>query len=381
MKTSFRAHAFTLVELLVVIAIIGVLIALLLPAVQAAREAASRMHCSNNLKQIVLALHNYHDTHQSFPAGASGPDYYGVGADGVSPGTTRLGGPNALSSLVRLHPFMEQAALHEKCTELAIRYATWQNTAYPAGSVPNNAWCIQVANFRCPSDRARSSSGTTEYGFSNYMSCNADWPEHNQDGTNTTYTTASPYRALFSAVVNRRWQTMASVIDGTSNTVAYAERCVSLGNLLSLKIGIAASDAAVHKTNPALCDLSECLAFRNGNEYREVGTTSPVPVGTTYVTKRYADGRGFCAYFHTILPPNSPSCVRADDLTSRTIIAASSSHSGGVNVGILDGSVRFISETIDAGNIATAEIKASGPSDFGVWGALGTVDGGESKTP
>ncbi|EAQ78053.1 DUF1559 family PulG-like putative transporter, partial [Blastopirellula marina] len=101
-----RADGFTLVELLVVIAIIGVLIALLLPAVQQAREAARRMSCSNNLKQLGLALHNYHDTHLVFPYGRSAAAE-GSGLGGTSPQTYR-----SQTGLTALLPFIEKQALY-----------------------------------------------------------------------------------------------------------------------------------------------------------------------------------------------------------------------------------------------------------------------------
>src|SRR5690606_35651696 len=115
---------FTLVELLVVIAIIGVLVALLLPAVQQAREAARRMQCSNNLKQMGLALHNYHDTYGSFPPRATGTTH---GPNGDSHNNGRLNG------LIPLLPFLEQGAMYD-------RIATGDGTRAPFGPATWIGW-------------------------------------------------------------------------------------------------------------------------------------------------------------------------------------------------------------------------------------------------
>lgn len=130
MKSSFRQKAFTLVELLVVIAIIGILVALLLPAVQAAREAARRTECSNNLKQIGLAMHNYHDTAQCFPPG-------------VITTVGGFGGPYRTNWCIALLPFMEQTALYDQY------HQELDNTA--DANMPVNQTLVDV--YHCPSDK------------------------------------------------------------------------------------------------------------------------------------------------------------------------------------------------------------------------------------
>jgi len=142
-----RRDGFTLIELLVVIAIIAVLIALLLPAVQQAREAARRSQCKNNLKQLGLALHNYHDTHQLFPPGA------------VSAITTMTGsgwctadsGQNTQRApwTVLILPFLEQTTLYQQF-RFEEKFTSW--STYTGSSTNNNAWNHSLSFYKCPSD-------------------------------------------------------------------------------------------------------------------------------------------------------------------------------------------------------------------------------------
>ena len=381
MNTSFRSsrkRGFTLVELLVVIAIIGILIALLLPAVQAAREAARRMDCTNRLKQLGLALHNYHDSTQAFPAGM-----------------VRSRGVARISVFVAILPYVEQTALYDYCQvtigELAAGTTacnTWQ-TAAVTNPLSNaaNAWCAKPDFLICPSDGARISTATNTLGVNSYTDCVGDWMDriagtaaNNVPNPRGAFSHASDIGGANASV---KFRNMASLADGTSNTAVMSEFTISENDpsarTKQINKSIYVAGDLVSNDFPANLvagTVGFCLTYRDGKVWADDANGNG-----TYVGRRWADGLTRCNGFSTIYPPNSPRCAATDDGNGRTVIPPSSFHTGGVNVTLGDGSVRFISDTIDAGNINTAVVKAAGPSEFGAWGALGSINGGESRQP
>ncbi len=155
MQKGHSQSGFTLVELLVVIAIIGILVGLLLPAVQAAREAARRMQCSNNLKQLSLAVHNHHDVFKRFPAASWDLNYVSpLGADPRS--GTAANANDRLSYLTCLLPYMEQQALQAQLVPWLIAgqrpWTTATTFTTTAGPVISNPFINNLPGFRCPSD-------------------------------------------------------------------------------------------------------------------------------------------------------------------------------------------------------------------------------------
>ncbi len=207
LKTRF-AKGFTLVELLVVIAIIGILIALLLPAVQAAREAARRMSCSNNLKQLGLAMHNYHDVHRSFP-----PAFMVFNAQRVIDG--------GWAWAVFLMPFIEQSPLQDK---LSVTKYTLDQVILDPALLPMLQMELDV--LKCPSSpmgplREYQGTGSAMVSTANYLCCRG-WFSYGG-----MYTADRNMNGVFYGESGIRF---AEIADGTSNTIALGERTVSDAN-------------------------------------------------------------------------------------------------------------------------------------------------------
>jgi len=348
----FGRSGFTLVELLVVIAIIGILIALLLPAVQAAREAARRSQCTNNLKQLGIALHTYHDTYNKFPCmGNPLPD---IGS------YTNRGG---ISGLVSLLSFMEQKSLYDKIA-----------AGDPAAGIPPfgpgteaswAVWDVSPISVRCPSDPAKL-DGKNER-LHNYAFSQGD-DYQNMMGNDPKNT-----RGIFGWEI---WYSTNNVEDGLSNTTAMSEH---------LRQGFGDMNVTTPKTIDHRLGTVQIQGLSNqppsavfvwtDGRYFTVNAAGKHRFGS-----RWVRGNPMQAAFNTILPPNGP-C--AYDVRSGNwdicLLPPSSGHPGGVNVLFGDGAVRFISNTIDTGDLGQRSANTYyGPSYYGVWGALGSKAGGES---
>ncbi len=374
MKLRSRRDGFTLVELLVVIAIIGILVGLLLPAVQAAREAARRMQCSNNLKQITLAAHNYESTFRKFPYRQGGTDWDGS--------VSNSGNRFRKSGFMQILPFIEGgnafAMIEAGDPANGINpggpegWGTW-----PAASRGAIAWNTSPGFMRCPSDPGADQQQQPR--ANTYSMCLGG------DGTAMGWTqwgdtSITQGRAISGIFAFQAHNTFGTISDGSSNTLMYSERLVArerypsadgnpatvAGQQVPYK-GTVALVPDVHN-NPLSCKQAAV------GQFLAVGVRHQGSGG-----KFWHDGHPTYVGFNTILPPNAPSCSSAIAWGdgAPAILPPTSEHTGGVNASRADGSVTFISDAIDTGNLTVPAQLAAGSSPYGVFGALGTRNGRE----
>ncbi len=294
-----RRSGFTLIELLVVIAIIAILIALLLPAVQQAREAARRSQCRNNLKQLGLAIHNYHDNFNCFPI-----------AD-VS------GGVNPISAHARLLPSMDQAPLYN-LINFNVDHNHVSNDPVRLANVPT---------FVCPSNV--DALPTTLGGRTTYY-----W---NAGSGIVMYDSGMTGQPQANGVIyHTRKIRFNDVTDGLSNTGAMAEKMTGDG---SNAISSPRTDTFRPGTYPNTAD--EALQQCNATDVTNLTLQGYSNVGAPWLQQYHSTNQ-----YNHVLPPNGRSCMYPP---GRIATTANSQHTGGVHLLLGDGSVRFVSENIDTG--------------------------------
>ncbi|QDT07069.1 hypothetical protein K227x_54940 [Rubripirellula lacrimiformis] len=408
-KNLVRFRAFTLVELLVVISIIGVLVGLLLPAVQSAREAARRMSCGNNFKQVGLALHNYHSAFKNLPKQMGGTVFCGTFGyvTGATPQQAGSTNGNELSAFPGLLPFMEQQALWEQISNVYEVQVGSPGTYFAAmGPHPNmnldeqaahlyEPWMVEIQTLRCPSDPG---VGLPAMGRTNFSFCVGDAIQQTNIGPGDPegrFKTIAAQRARESCrgvFVNRMFTSFADIRDGLSNTIAMGEIITDLGDGdMRSQIGASAVEL---RTNPNACAT---MIDPSRPSFWLPGTPEAGTIPTNRRGHKWACGRVGYTGFQTILPPNRQSCTwnssfgNVTDLLDEGVLSAASRHQGGAHVLLADGAVRFVTDSIEAGNSSHASVRQNGTamdptlptvpgakSPYGLWGALGSRGSSES---
>ncbi len=329
---KLRSRGFTLIELLVVIAIIAILIALLLPAVQQAREAARRTQCRNNLKQLGLALHNYHDNFLMFPRGTIGPVIEGT--DGA--------GWRTYSAHAMILPYIDQAPLYN-----TVQDAVQQNRRAccdgAAGAGENAPWSLdtrQLPAFMCPSDPFRNTGPRAVNNYALNQGSNKGWAVPNTD-QNGVFNRTTP--------VN-----IAAVVDGTSNVIAAAEIIAApTGEVLTSPGGRAAvrDGNGIAGGNAAPWSVPTGITKANVDTWG-AAAAAITDINPNAVGERWFRGQPGRTLFNTLLTPNSqwPNVTfHCNDCNfdGPGMHAARSRHTGGVHILLVDGSVKFATENID----------------------------------
>jgi prepilin-type N-terminal cleavage/methylation domain-containing protein/prepilin-type processing-associated H-X9-DG protein len=346
MVRSRRDLGFTLIELLVVIAVIAVLIALLLPAVQAAREAARRAQCVNNLKQMGLAIHNYHQVIDTLP-----PGHFGTGW-------------NDWNATTMLLPYLEQGPLYN-----TINFANSGDAADPGYRPNTTAFRAHLAGLLCPSDPDRL---TNAFGHSNYYGNSGNAPESIFDNH-----LHGACNGLFASVkhengtANVKPVGFRDITDGLSQTAAFSERVKGLSTSFSgfdparpTSAEMSVNVDSTGKTNGAFNDTipnvyyAACKALSPYASTGKFNTSGSISSG-----EYWWDGHFETGMYNHIMLPNTWSCDDAanDWVNDAGASDVSSHHPGGVNVGFADGSVKFVKDSVSTTT----------------WWALGSRAGGE----
>ena len=404
---------FTVVELCAVVALIGILAALLLPAVQAARENARRTSCQNNMLQIALAIRNYQNSYGHFPVQLHGTD------GSVAPGADN---DARLSFLVGLLPFIDQVPLAEAIDQKYVNApsSAWETDdesqnlrqwprngpePFAAGYPP---WQSEVPTYRCPSDPGYGANagfgGGAVNGRTNYAACLGDGcltaatgPYKQIKGTlvfdeQLAKQTNAAMRGVFVPRVPTR---DADVTDGIAYTLLLGEIFTSLGDVDIRSTPGVAVEAQQLLNDPGLVRTVEQKRRASGEQpllyysmrwdrlddpqiATDTGLNSTQERGLNWV-----DGMPLYTGFNTILPPNRELVLSAARDDCWGVLPRRSRHQGGVNIAMVDGAVRFISDEIDAGSghrpmvYLGSPTPPGSPSPYGVWGAMGTRSSSE----
>lgn len=363
-----------LLNVIVLIAVVGMLIGLLLPVTRSTRGAARRMSCSNNFKQVGLALHNYHSAYKQLPSAMGGRRLCDDPEDQL--GTRDHSG--RLSGIVWLLPFMEQQALWEQIANPS----TFGDARFPAmgpdpwdGSYP--PWISDVHVLQCPSVPLVSDGiGLTSYA----MSVGDQATDIHSSGLK---------RGTFAVSDSAKFR---HVLDGLSNTIA-------MGEIANSDDRSVIGQYAIEQPETFLDNVSRCAAITDPE--RPNLFLSEITLNDVGRGGRWTDGSAGYSMINTILPPNSVSLAIDGDEVADGLYSVSSFHLGGAHVLMADGAVKFITDSIDCGDLdqpiaplyqtlnsqdgVAENLSPERPerltravSQFGLWGSLGSRSGRET---
>lgn len=405
---GLQKRLLTSVEVLVVVGVILIIVGLLLPAIQAAREAARRASCSNNFKQIGLAFHNYHSAFKQLPmaCGGTGPS-----------ANDDLSNQLRLSPMVAIVPFVEASAMwdtianpyitgdmppitvedemlmkdgnfREWLDELStddgpltadngdhyfppMGPAPWQARSYPP-------WQAGMLCYLCPSDAT--TRPDKHAAFCNYALCYGDAvhesgyrPQEFLDFRDRPADSFSQRGVFVSGTIVR----FRDITDGLSDTIMLAEIATFDGTRRS--IGSVAMNVTGLRDDPSLC-----LQTVADGHYKSEIALRMTPDGKASRGGNWADGAITWSGITTVLPPNSPSCDSEEEFRLEGVFSAASNHLGGCHVLMADGAVVYVTDSIDTRNLskpsvyANSETPPDSESPYGLWGALGTKAASES---
>jgi len=378
---GIQRRGFTLVELLVVIAIIGTLVGLLLPAVQSAREAARRSACLNNFKQLGLAVLSHESAKKTLPHYQGGSCCWGSSLNwtsGTSAGNTNNAGRR--SGFVELLPYMEETVMYNNIQKGDLNNAPGGPYAYN-GFGP---WNTAPAMLSCPSERVIIRGASHNYALSmgDAVGVGYSSPSDTANAAMRGVFVRIGYVKTSSPTTEADIQPrntgikIKDITDGTGQTIMFSERCKPTVNQQSAWLtatGVEPHRQSIAQVTTISTTPSACLNVATGD------TLAP---GTLYKQcwgRMWTDGQAESVGFNTVLPPNSPSCggnsLNRDN--QQAVLPPGSYHQGGVGATFADGSVRFIANSIDCGNLGTAmNNRSTGGTPHGVWGALGSRAGG-----
>ena len=369
-----RAAGFTLVELLVVIAIIGTLVGLLLPAVQAAREAGRRTTCTNNIREYALGVLAYEAVKKYFPPSgynvdliqAIQPTMWANGGDGTAPDGRDA---KELGYIVAILPYIERVNDYQ-----AVISEMRNSSLSPYSETAGCVFLRRSPGGVCPSDPNSRGLGTPRPAGPASYSCNRGdarltWNQGNAESKRGVFQREAFVSGSGTAAkLDRRVKTtVAKITDGMSKTLMLAEVAIySTRN--QVKGSIALDVWGVSTATPSLC-----------LDRLDPAASTPTFTGSVENDRLCRTwSRANDRWFSTVLPPNGPSCAGAS-WSEFGMYTPSSYHPGGVMVAMCDGSTRFMIDSINAGDPLTVPPAASATtaSPYGVWGALGTPVGGE----